>query len=133
MKRIVIVLAIAGCFWSRSFSAPSTISVVVDKNYARTHAIKLNDQNVPDSRVMNALSRLIEKEGRDAPIVILMPSELTFADWQDLRGLIGKVGFLNDRYFVYSSRTQKMVEIDNPHYAIDFTTSPPPRSVRDER
>src|SRR5690242_14970587 len=123
MKRIGILLAIAACFWGRAFSAPSTISIVVDKNYAKTHAIKLNGQNIPDSRVMNALSRLIEKDGRDAPIVILMPSELTFADWQDLRGLIGKVGFLNDRYFVYSSRTEKMVELDNPHRAIDFTTS----------
>jgi|SRR5262249_48474609 len=104
------------------------ISVVLDANYSKTHAIQLNGRHIPDRHVLRALSEVIS--GNSAPFVVLVPSTARFEDWDDIMAIFDKIGYSNVRYFVFSKATKRMNEIDPPHAAVEFSLTPPPRGVQ---
>lgn len=121
---IIILLWLSWAFVATA--EPSPISILLDKDYPRTLAIQLNGHFVPSGKVLESLSSSMKD--KQIPVVVLMPGKVAFNDWGEIRGLLDKVGFLNVRYFVYSSATHRMTEIELPLRAVQFSVNPAPRS-----
>ena len=102
--------------------APVTIELSDD--YSKT----FNIQFVRNEAVLQQLSDKITDP--HTPVIVLMPGQVTFNGWNEIRGLLGKVGYLNVRYFVFSKQHGAMTELELPHEAIDFTLNPPPRNSK---
>jgi hypothetical protein len=88
----------------------------------------LNGQFVGNEAVLQQLSDKITDP--HIPVVVLMPGQVTFNGWDEIRGLLDKIGCLNVRYFVFSTQHPAMTEIELPHEAIDYTLNPPPRNTK---
>ncbi len=107
------------------------ITVMLPKDYSKTLNIRLNGHFVPNGAVLGKLSDTVTDPR--TPVVVLMPEEGRFADWIEIKGLLDKIGCLNVRYFVFSTKSQGMTELELPHEAVDFTLNPPPRGTKRER
>jgi hypothetical protein len=104
-------------------------TVMLPPDYSKTLNIHLNGHFVANEQVLEKLSSTISDPR--TPVVVFIPEEGRFVDWIEIKGLLDKIGCLNVRYFVFSSKSQGMTELELPHEAIDFTLSPPPRSNKD--
>jgi hypothetical protein len=93
--------------------------IVIPKDYAKTRAMAINGKRVPENKVIDELSRLVLRQGHDAPIVAVFPESLTFADWNEVRGILWKVGFAQIRYFVRGSSKGKLMELQQVGDATD--------------
>lgn len=116
-KCLIIFLAVIA--QSLSALADQAAQFVIAADYAKTGTITINGKSVPGEIVLKELSRTIESQGKDAPIMVILPKSLRFEDWNNVRGLMDKVGFMNVRYFVKWSSTQKMIELKQVGEAID--------------
>jgi hypothetical protein len=105
------------------------VAIVLSEDYSKTFNIRLNGHFVRNEAVLQQLSDTITEP--HMPVVVLMPGQVTFAGWDEIRGLLDKIGCLNVRYFVFSKENQAMTELELPHEAIDFTLNPPPRNTKD--
>jgi hypothetical protein len=124
MKGYLIAFGITLLTFTSTLRADSPIAIVLDKHYSKTGGFELNGRRVDRDHDLRALSDAIHDNGRNKPVIVLIPLEASFADWNAIKGLIGKVGFLNDRYFVYSSKTGMMIELNQAHRAIPFSLNP---------
>jgi hypothetical protein len=107
------------------------ITVVLPQDYSKTLNIRLNGHLVANDAVLEQLSNTIS-DAR-VPVIVFIPEEGRFADWMEIKGLLDKIGCLNVRYFVFSTKSQGMSELELPHDAVDFTLNPPPASPRKEK
>jgi hypothetical protein len=41
------------------------------------------------------------------PVIVLMSGQVTFNGWDEIRGLLDKIGCLNVRYFAFSKRIRR--------------------------
>ena len=89
--------------------------------------IRLNGKVVHNEAVLQQLSDKITDP--HTPVIVLMPGQVTFNSWDEIRGLLDKIGCLNVRYFVFSKQHRAMTELELPHEAIDYTLNPPPRNT----
>jgi len=101
------------------------IAILLDQNYAKTLEVRLNGEVVRSANLLEKLS--VATEDPQTPVIVLIHERLRFVDWDAIRGLLDKVGFLNVRYFVYS-KSKMMTELDLPHAAVEFSTHPGPLS-----
>jgi len=104
-----------------------SISIVLDKNYGKTHAIRLNGIKVSGAHVLRALTDVTSDSTK--PVVVLMPEKTTFDGWDDIMAILDKIGYSNVRYFIFSNATQNMTEVDRPHSTVPFSTTPAPRGA----
>jgi len=100
------------------------VTIVLSDDYSKTFNIRLNGQFVGNEAVLQQLSDKITDP--HIPVVVLMPGQVTFNGWDEIRGLLDKIGCLNVRYFVFSKQHRAMTELELPHEAIDYTLNPPP-------
>ena len=127
MKGLLLSMLVAVAALSAD-RAPVTI--VLSDDYSKTFNIRLNGQFVRNEAVLQQLSDNITDP--HTPVVVLMPGQVTFNGWDEIRGLLDKIGCLNVRYFVFSKQNRAMTELELPHEAIDFTLNPPPRNTKDD-
>jgi hypothetical protein len=92
---------------------------VIAADYPKTGAILINGRKISDEAVLNELAKTIHGEGAAAPIVVVLPQSFRFEDWNNVRGLMDKVGFTNVRYFVKWTSTQKMIELKQVGEAVE--------------
>jgi biopolymer transport protein ExbD len=119
MRKYLILLS-GFLLLSRAITfADSSTQVVISADFAKTNKISVNGKNVSGDRVLAELSKAIKAQGNEAPIMVILPQSLTFTDWNNVRGLLDKVGFANVRYFVRWSATQKMIELTQIGPAVD--------------
>jgi len=102
------------------------IAILVDQNYPKTLDVQLNGEVVRSANLLGKLS--VATEDPQTPVIVFIHERLRFVDWDAIRGLLDKVGFLNVRYFVYSAKSKMMTELDLPHPAVEFSTHPGPLS-----
>ena len=102
------------------------IAILLDHNYPKTLEVRLNGEVVRSAKLLGKLS--VATEDPQTPVIVLIHERLRFVDWDAIRGLLDKVGFLNVRYFVYSAKSKMMTELDLPHAAVEFSTHPGPPS-----
>ena len=76
------------------------VTIVLSDDYSKTFNIQLNGQFVRNGAVRQQLSDKITDP--DTPVIVLMPGQVTFNGWDEIRGLLDKIGCLNVRYFVFS-------------------------------
>ena len=119
MKNSLIVLFTVGSFVAYSVHAEQPIQLSIPKDYAKTGVIAINGKTVPSHNVLDQLMMLAIHQGENVPIAVILPDSLRFTDWNNVRGLLWKVGFSNIRFFVQSSSTGKMVELQQVGPAID--------------
>ena len=125
MKRLLLSMLVAAAALSAD-RAPVTI--VLSDDYSKTFNIRLNGQFVHNEAVLQQLSDQITDP--NTPVIVLMPGQVTFNCWDEIRGLLDKIGCLNVRYFVFSKQNGAMTELELPHEAIDFKLNPPPRNTK---
>ena len=104
------------------------VTIVLSDDYSKTFNIRLNGQFVGNEAVLQQLSDKITDP--HIPVVVLMPGQVTFNGWDEIRGLLDKIGCLNVRYFVFSKQNRAMTELELPHEAIDFTLNPLSRNTK---
>src|SRR3954447_26248533 len=102
------------------------VTIVLSDDDSKTFNIQLNGQFVRNEAVLQQLSDKVTDP--HTPIIVLMPGQVTFNGWDEIRGLLDKIGCLNVRYFVFSKQNRAMTELELPHEAIDYTLNPPPSS-----
>jgi hypothetical protein len=107
------------------------VAITLPEDYSKTLNIQLNGRFVPNDAVLEKLSNTITDS--HSPVVVLMPGKVSFDGWDEIRGLLDKIGCLNVRYFVFSLKTNAMTELELPHEAIAFTLNPPPKSSKNEQ
>jgi hypothetical protein len=112
-------------------ASPAPVTIVLPEDYSKSLSIRLNDHVVRNEDVLERLSNAITDPR--TPVVVFIPGKVRFDDWDEIRGLLDKIGCLNVRYFVFSSKTQMMTELELPHEAIGFTLKPPPGITKDGR
>ena len=100
---------------------PSSISIVLDADFSRTHLVELNSQRVQRSKLLDALTNAYRKP--TDPVIVLMSEESRFSDWEEMIAILSKVGFSNVRYFLFSKQTMKMTELELSHTPQEFTQS----------
>ena len=100
------------------------VTIVLSDDYSKTFNIQLNGQFVRNEAVLQQLSDKITDP--HTPVTVLMPGHVTFNGWDEIRGLLDKIGCLNVRYFVFSKQNRAMTELELPHEVIDYTLKPPP-------
>ena len=100
----------------------------LSENYSQTFNIRLNGQFVRNEAALQKISDNISDP--HTPVFVLMPRQVTFSGWDEIRGLLDKIGCLNVRYFVFSKQNRTMTELELPHEAIDYTPNPPPRNTK---
>jgi len=100
------------------------VTIVLSDDYSKTFNLRLNGQFVRNEAVLQQLSDKITDP--HTPVTVLMPGQVTFSGWDEIRGLLDKIGCLNVRYFVFSKQHRAMTELELPHEAIDYTLKPPP-------
>jgi hypothetical protein len=123
MKRmLLIILAVTATL----AAAPVPVTIVLPEDYSNTLNIQLNGRAIPNNAVLEKLSDAITDPR--SPVVVLMPGKVSFDGWDEIRGLLDKIGCLEVRYFVFSPKNQMMTELELPHEAIEFTLTPAPRS-----
>ena len=125
MKELLLSLLVATAALSAD-RAPITIELSDD--YSETYNIRLNGQFIRNEAVLQQLSDKITDP--HTPVNVLMAGQVTFNGWDEIRGLLDKIGCLNVRYFVFSEQHRAMTELDLPHEAIDYTLNPPPRNSK---
>ena len=103
------------------------VTIELSDDYSKTFNIRLNRQFVRNEAVLQQLSGKITDP--HTPVIVLMPGQVTFNSWDEIRGLLDKSGCLNVRYFVFSKQHRAMTELELPHEAIDYTLNPPPRNT----
>ena len=119
MKNFLIVMSTASVIIAHSLAAERPSQLVIQKDYAKTPSVAINGKTVTGNKVLPELIVLIQRQGHDAPIVVILPDSLRFVDWSNVKGLIGMVGFTSVRYFVRSNSTGKMIELQQVGLAID--------------
>jgi hypothetical protein len=117
LHRLIIILSVS--LLCTAALADQANRIAISADYAKTGAIVVNDEIVSGDRVLRVLSKLIEAQGRDMPLAVVLPESLRFADWNNVRGLIDKVGFMQVRYLVRWKSTGKMIEFRQVGEAID--------------
>ena len=103
---------------------PAPVTIVLSDDYSKTFNIRLNGQFVRDEAVLQQRSDKITDP--HTPVIVLMPGQVTFNGWDEIRGLLDKRGCMNVRYFLFSKQNRAMTELELPHEAIDYTLKPPP-------
>jgi hypothetical protein len=137
MKRDILLSILLFSAATPCFADP--ISVLVPNSHTKAggiRTIQINGSTVKYADAYEKLSELLlsAPATHNTPVVVLMDENCSFVDWDSIRGLIAaKLGFLNVRYFVFSEKSQMMVEIDVPHQATKFSLNPLPRGHEDER
>ena len=125
MKGLLLLMLVATAALSAD-RAPVTIELSDD--YSKTFNIRLNGQFIRNEAVLQQLSDKITDP--HTPVNVLMAGQVTFNGWDEIRGLLDKIGCLNVRYFVFSEQHRAMTELDLPHEAIDYTLNPAPRNSK---
>ena len=100
------------------------VTIELSDDYSKTFNIRLNGQFIRNEAVLQQLSDKITDP--HTPVNVLMAGQVTFNGWDEIRGLLDKIGCLNVRYFVFSKQHRAMTELELPHEAIDYTLNPPP-------
>jgi len=122
----ILVLLICSNLIAAVPAAPApAISIVLSGDFGRTHSVKLNGQKIPGTRLLDALTAVMKDS--TVPVVVLMPENSRFSDWEELIVILSKVGFSNVRYFFFSQNTMKMTELKLSHMPQEFSLNPPPR------
>ena len=125
MTRVVLLLfAVTATLVAESLP----VTIVLPEDYSKTLSVRLNGRFVPNDAVLEKLSNAITDT--HTSVVVFMPGKVNFDGWDEIRGLLDKIGCSNVRYFVFSPETNAMTELDLPHEAIDFTLNPPPRTTK---
>lgn len=106
--------------------AQSNISILLPKEQGKEWNVQIDGKSTPGSKVLDELSRMILERGNSTPVVVLIPKTARFTDWDRIQGIVGKVGFLHARYFIYSKDDQKMIEVDRTGPAMPFSLDPGP-------
>ena len=114
-----LIISLAVIAQSLPSLADHAAQFAIAADYAKTGAITINGKRVPGDLVLKELSKTIESQGKDVAIIVILPQSLRFEDWNNVRGLMDKIGFMNIRYFVKWSSTQKMIELKQIGEAID--------------
>jgi len=126
MKTLLLMIAVA-----TATVLADPVTIVLPENYSKTLDIQLKGRFVPNEAVLEQLSKTITES--HTPVVVFMPGKVSFDSWDEIRGLLDKIGCLNVRYFVFSPKTNAMTELELPHAAINFTLNPPPISSKNEQ
>jgi hypothetical protein len=126
MKTCLILLIALGVSVAHSLQAQQPPQIVIPKDYATTFAIAINGKTVPRDKVLDELMMLAKRQGDDASIVAIFPESLRFADWNNVREILWKVGFAKIRYFIRWSSTGKMIELQQVGDATDMIGGPTP-------
>ena len=124
MKGLLLSMLLAAAALSAN---PAPVTIVLSHDYSKTFNIRLNGQFVRNETVLQQLSDKITEP--HTPVIVLMAGQVTFNGWDEMRGLLDKIGCLNVRYFVFSKQHRAMTELELPHEAIDYTLNPPPRNT----
>lgn len=105
---------------------PASASVVLDFDKAGVR-YKVNSKPVHSQNILQALGEILKQNGREAPIVVLMDQRNSLAALSNIRGIVNKAGFLNVRYFCFTTDHEMMEEIMiGQQPAIPFSLNPAP-------
>jgi hypothetical protein len=126
MKKLFLFWVVNCLFQVVYADPPNDNSVVLwlKPGYSSNHVLRLNGREITGARLVDELSAAIKD--RWTPLIVLLPNDACFSDWQDIMGVVDKVGFLKCRYFVYSNTTQRMTELSRPRKAVEFSLHPKP-------
>lgn len=61
---------------------------------------------------MRALGNEIETRGRHADVIALFEGHLSFNEYENIKGLLDKVGFLNVTYYHVGETKKRMAKIE---------------------
>lgn len=77
----------------------------------------LNATHVQSERLLDSLAPFVAGDGRNLPLIIMVNGSVTLDDIYNLRGIVQKAGFLQVRFYVYSTENEKAVELGLGHTA----------------
>ena len=104
--------------------AESAVSILLPLDYGKKWDVQIDGRNIAGPKVVDELSEVLLKRGREIPVFVLIPKTARFMDWNNIQGIVEKVGFTNVRYFAYSHDDQKMVEVKREGPPVPFPAIP---------
>lgn len=71
----------------------------------------LEDKIIPYAQLPPSLGQILNSRGKAVPVMIAFDDSLPFSEIENLRGIVGKVGFTKARYFAYDQSRRNAVEL----------------------
>lgn len=118
-------------FIAANVSLAGPISIDVSTSYDKAggiRAIRVNGKETKYGDAYRDLGVLLRASPakEDQPVMVRIDEQCRFGDWDSVLGLMEKIGFSQDRYFITSKKTNSMCEIESlPSMPVSFN---PPKS-----
>lgn len=117
MREILVTISVTALWFCAIEASAQTVELIVSPAKMGNVQYRIDGASV---RSTNLLSTLGKKKQDGGEIKIYMNELISFASFKNIKGIVGKAGYLNDRYFVLGSDGEKMVEVKLNGPAIPF-------------
>jgi hypothetical protein len=120
---LLTTCALASASFAASTNSVAPVRLVINCEKGKPD-FALNSKQVRQPDLVDALSEIILKDGREKPVLVVFHEKNSFAILANIRGIVSKVGFVTVRYFCYDDHGRMMEEITFDHPAIPFSLNP---------
>lgn len=116
-------LLLVSMFCADAAADEDGVSIVLRASEGETR-YTINGEAVADTDLLRRLGKVYGRLGQTAPVAVIASTAVRIGTVANTRGILGKVGFSNVRYFYFSGDERRMGEISFDLPTIPFSLQP---------
>ncbi len=120
MKRYLLTFIILLTSQSIILGDLPPITIHLHGDFFKTGDMVVDGTKVTGARHLAFLENLLLKRGSEAQVSVRMPITFRFIEWNEIRGLLDKVGFQRVEYLVVWPEQNKAIEVSQVGLARDI-------------